>query len=580
MAYKDGFKVGYEMSKIEIPSMSAELAQYQKSIDQKKLLKAQGKAAEAATREGIIEAKSKNMTFFTTGFDDTGISDYDALADKVINTFDNASAMNNWKFRNGEMSKEEYERDQNKLIRAFGGINSVYENINSKATGQEALSKEGKDNIVNTFKAELIELYGNRISFDYENGEVKMNTIGPNGQEISAFPTLLKSLTTNDVGADIDSAVDDLLKEKGYSEYLSEDGSKKFLDYSLNDENVLDLVSRKVNAFNENQVIDAAFKLGLYSTDPNDKDAEYMDFLSWTTIDKKKMDEIKGSVKIAMAEHTREMFDLKFGSRTQKLDKPEETLLPTAVQGATVEPADINKTFFQAQEGKLYKAITNYGNPFAEGTSEEVKNKYAEFNPDLVELVTVKDADGWDSVEKNRDKPKKRLQLIPKDKLNINAINVPVAFDSKEIMGLGISSSSDKQWDNIDGFVVIKRKRARVIDKVEEPNEYSIRLRGSVLDYEGKLKEASKTAKTGQGTEFSAQVQEQSFKRTDDISAPIKDSELGRVWSIYIEKNKELSAAYQKILRRAQAENPSIRLNDPKVSRELIGQTIEQFFLK
>ena len=155
MAYKDGFKVGYEMSKIEIPSMSAELAQYQKSIDQKKLLKAQGKAAEAATREGIIEAKSKNMTFFTTGFDDTGISDYDALADKVINTFDNASAINNWKFRNGEMSKEEYDRSQNKLIRAFGGINSVYENINSKATGQETLSKEGKDNIVNTFKAEL-----------------------------------------------------------------------------------------------------------------------------------------------------------------------------------------------------------------------------------------------------------------------------------------------------------------------------------------------------------------------------------------------------------------------------------------
>jgi hypothetical protein len=570
MAYKDGFKVGYEMSKIEIPSMSAELAQYQKSIDQKKLLKAQGKAAEAATREGIIEAKSKNMTFFTTGFDDTGISDYDALADKVINTFDNASAMNNWKFRNGEMSKEEYERDQNKLIRAFGGINSVYENINSKATGQEALSKEGKDNIVNTFKAELIELYGNRVSFDYENGEVKMTTIGPNGQEISAVPTLLKSLTTNDVGADINSAVKELVESKGTYKYFTEDFSKKITTYSFNDKNVLDLVGVTVNSFNENQVIDAAFKLGILSTDPKEaeenEDVEYMDFLSWATVDKEKIDKLKGSVKQAMADHTKEMFRLKFSSEQMKPEKAEDTLIVSPITtDVTVGQADIAKTFFEAQEGEEgFKSVENKTNPFADpNITEEVTNAFAEFNPDLVE----------------KDEASGKFKMIDPNSLDIKAVNVPLPFSAKEIMNIGVSSSSDKQWDNIDGFVLVKSKVNDVDDEGETiPSNYSIRLRGSVISDKGKAKESAQTTKEGQGIAVQAEVVEQSFSRIDDVSAPIGDQELGRVWNLYIGKNEELSRAYQLMLNRAKTEN--LDLSDPSVSRRIIGQTIEQFFSK
>lgn len=570
MAYKDGFKVGYEMSKIEIPSMSAELAQYQKSIDQKKLLKAQGKAAEATTREGIIESKSKNMTFFTTGFDDTGISDYDALGDKVLNTFDNASAMNNWKFRNGEMSKEEYERSQNKLIRAFGGINSIYENINSKATGQEALSKEGKDNIVNTFKAELIELYGNRISFDYENGEVKMNTIGPNGQEISAVPTLLKSLTTNDVGADINSAVEELVDSKGTSKYFNEDFSKKYTSYSFNDKNVLDLVGVTVNSFNENQVIDAAFKLGILSTDPKEaeenEDVEYMDFLSWATVDKEKIDKLKGSVKQAMADHTKEMFRLKFSSEQMKPEKAEDTLITSPITtDVTVEQADIVKTFFEAQEGDEFKTVENTTNPFAdENTNKEVTKAFAEFNPDLVEI----------------DEKSKKLRMIDPNSLDIKAVNVPLPFSAKEIMNIGVSSSSDKQWDNIDGFVLVKSKFNDVDEDDGEiiPSNYSIRLRGSVISDKGKAKESAQTTKEGQGIAVQAEVVEQSFSRIDDVSAPIGDQELGRVWNLYISKNEELSRAYQLMLNRAKTEN--LDLSDPGVSRRIIGQTIEQFFSK
>jgi hypothetical protein len=571
MAWKDGFKVGYEMSKIEIPSMSAELAQYQKSIDQRKLLKAQGEAAEASRRASVIDATGKNMSFFTTGFDDTGISDYDALADKVLNTFDNASAMNNWKFRNGQMSEEEYKGSQNKLIRAFGNINSVYENINSKATEQAKLSEEGKDNIVNTFKAELIELYGNRVSFEYENGEVKMTTIGPNGQEITAAPSLLKSLSTNDAGADINSAVEELVRSKGTSKYFNEDFSKKYTSYSFNDKNVLDLVGVTVNSFNENQVIDAAFKLGILSTDPKEAEEnegiEYMDFLSWSTVDKDKIDKLKGSVKQAMADHTKEMFRLKFSSEQMKPEKAEDTLIVSPITtDATLEQADIAKTFFEAQEGEgAFKSIENTTNPFADpNITEAVTNAFAEFNPDLVE----------------KDEESGKFKMIDPNTLDIKAVNVPLPFSAKEIMNIGVSSSSDKQWDNIDGFVLVKSKIDDVDDEEGEiiPSNYSIRIRGSVISDKGKAKESAQTAKQGQGVSVQAEVVEQSFSRIDDVSAPIGDQELGRVWSVYISKNKELSKAYQLMLNRAKTEN--LDLSDPSVSRRIIGQTIEQFFSK
>ena len=571
MAWKDGFKVGYEMSKIEIPSMSAELAQYQKSIDQKKLLKAQGEAAEAARKEGVIDATGKNMTFFTTGFDDTGMSDYDAFADKILNTFDNASAMNNWKFRNGQMSEEEYKRDQNKMVRAFGGMNSVYQNIESKANGQAELSKEGKDNIVNTFKAELIELYGKHIAFDYENGELKMTTIGPNGQEISAVPSILKSLTTNDSGADINSAVEELVNSKGTSKYFNEDFSKAYTTYSFNDKNVLDLVGVTVNSFNENQVVDAAFKLGLLSTDPNDKDAEYMDFLSWSTVDKEKVDKLKGSVKQAMADHTKEMFRLKFSSEQMKPDKDDEdSLMPVAITKANdpgVEYADGIKA------GKEYDSDSILGTMIT-ARGKELTNSAIEENVDAL------DGNQQARLKKlNYDLYDKDGTYIGNDKskVKVYALNTPTVFSAKELQDIAISSSSDKQWKSVNGFVLVKNLQAGsasgLLTREGVSSPYNIRIKGNVSSSITTTKEQAGVDAQGKDYKPSVTETEKTEKLTPDVSNPLQDDSLFPLWQQYINKNTQIRDAFNMIKNKKESDGED--MNDPSVFRNAIGETLE-----
>jgi hypothetical protein len=578
MAWKDGFKVGYEMSKIEIPSMSAELAQYQKSIDQKKLLKAQGKAAEAARKEGVIDATGKNMTFFTTGFDDTGMSDYDAFADKILNTFDNASAMNNWKFRNGQMSEEEYKRDQNKMVRAFGSLNSVYQNIQSKATGQETLSQEGKDNIVNTFKAELIELYGKNISFQYENGELKMTTIGPNGQEVVAVPSILKSLTTNDSGADINSAVEELVNSKGTSKYFNEDFSKKYTSYSFNDKNVLDLVSVTVNSFNENQVVDAAFKLGLLTTDPKEakenEGVEYMDFLSWSTVDKEKIDELKVSVKQAMADHTKEMFRLKFSSEQMKPEKDDkDSLIPIAITKANdpgIEYADGIKA------GKEYDSDSILGTILTASGKE------------LTNSAVIKNVEGLDDKQEARFK-KINYDLYDesgnyigneKSKVKIYALNTPSVLTSKELQDISISSSSDKKWKSISGFVLVKNLGAGDRSGTLKPkgvvSPYNIRIKGNVSSSVTTTKEqAGVGAKDKEGKDYKMDVSstEKTEKVTPDVSNPLNDSDLFSLWRYYASKNSQIRDAFTMV--KTKKESNGEDMSDPNVFRNAIGETLE-----
>ena len=576
MAWKDGFKVGYEMSKIEIPSMSAELAQYQKSIDQRKLLKAQSQATEAARKEGIISKAQEKMTFFTTGFDDTGISDYDAFADKVLNTFDNASAMNNWKFRNGQMSDEEYKRDQNKMIRAFGGMNSIYQNIEAKAVGQAELSKEGKDNIVNTFKAELIELYGKQVSFSYENGELKMTTIGPNGQEVSAVPSILKSLTTNDSGADIDSAVKELVDSKGTSKYFNEDFSKTYTTYSFNDKNVLDLVSVKVNGFNENQVVDAAFKLGLYTTDPEagkEEGVEYMDFLSWSTIDKKKIDEMRGAVKQAMAEHTKDLFRLKFSSEQIKPEKEEDSLMAIPITKANDPGVDYADGI---------KVGNEYDSDSILGTMLTARG---------VELTNSAVKDNVKSLDGNQRSAFKKLNydLYDKDgmyigddksKVQIYALNTPPLLNSKELEDISISSSSDKKWKSISGFVLVKNLAAvdsnGVLKEEGVVSPYNIRIKGNVSSSVTTTKEqAGVGVEDKEGKEYKMDVSstEKTEKLNPDVSNPLNDSSLFSLWRDYASKNPQIRDAFTMV--KTKKESNGEDMSDPLVFRNAIGETLE-----
>lgn len=561
MAWKDGFKVGFESGRIEIPSMSAQLSQYQKSIDQEKMLKAQQKKAEMDRIYAVADKSDiETSVIFKENFDDTGIADYDVLGSKMLESYRNFTLRNTFLFKNGQLDEDQYKANQRGALAGFSKFKDIYQNINKKAEGQVALQNQGKDNIVNTFRSEMLADFAGNIRFgvDPKTNLPIMSTIDKNGKEIIAPTSFIQSLVTNDSGADIDSAVEELVKEKGFSEALSKDQYKKYIDYSGNTEMLRSLVSKKAGSFNEAQVIDAAFKLGILSDDEefakDNKDVEYMNYQSWGTLDREKITELRGKVIDGMSKYTEEMLDFKFGSRVNKPEKEETKLIQTPV---TVEPTfereGIIQTFFAAQ---AKDNINNLQDP--------------SLDPDDIKEFKKKNSDLYD------DKG-----LIPAENLDIKAVNVPIPFSAKEIMNIGISSSSDKQWDNIDGFVLVKSKKTTIENDGSETysyGPYNIRLRGSVISDKGQMQEKAQTPKVGESTMVEAKVQEQRFERADDISSPIADKELTRVWNVYLGKNQQIAKAYETILQRARQEN--LNLSDPAVSRQLIGQTIEQFFTK
>ena len=132
MAWKDGFKIGYETGRIEIPSNSEQLNQFQKSIDQEKLLKAQKEQAEIDRMNKSIDDVDADVgVIFKEDFDDTGIFDVDVFADKLLESFRNATLKNTYIYSNKGMSEQQYKANQRGILASYSSYKNIYQNIRS-----------------------------------------------------------------------------------------------------------------------------------------------------------------------------------------------------------------------------------------------------------------------------------------------------------------------------------------------------------------------------------------------------------------------------------------------------------------
>jgi hypothetical protein len=576
MAWEDGFKVGYEMNKVEIPSMNANLAAYQKTINVNKQVQAQREQAQMDSMEKYLNAANKRAddSLFSINFDSTGIANADISVDKLSKSLGEISAYNNWRYRRGEMSEDEHTKAQRLLVSNVTKFSGFYNEIDERNKAIGELQASGNDNKVNGFRSEILEFTLNNLSVSAKpEGSMLMSTIDNDGNVISGGPSMMQSLLNVDQGVNIDAALEDIIDDKGDFEKLNAVTGVKTVKYNINTEMVRPLVEVQVKGFTEAQIVDAAFDLSIVTDDEKEaerKGIEYINATKWVSFTPEKINELKEQVIGAMEKYTLEKYDLKFGSKALAPKSVEESLFSSPITfEAKEDTSSIVNTFFESQS---YKDLTNTTNPLADpNMKEDRKAAFVKFNSDLVEDEIKYD-------ENNKETSRKKVVIDP-SKLSINAVNVPIPFSAKEIMGLGVNSSSKKQWDNIDGFVVVKRKTPYIPDPGEpERHQYSIRVRGSVISDTENTKVETGTPQIGSGTNVSAQVKEQSFDRTDDISAPINDADLTRVWGVFIGKNEQLKKAYTKAFARATKEN--LNTSDVNVSRTIIGKTLEEFFTK
>ena len=317
----------------------------------------------------------------------------------------------------------------------------------------------------------------------------------------------------------------------------------------LRTDNIKSLVKKKAGVFNEAQVVDAAFKLGILTDDEelaNPKEGvEYMNYLSWATLDREKITDLKGKVIDKMTEYTEEMLDLKFSSKQQKPTKEDKPSFDLPVVAKTgIETKDLYTTIMKA---------SGLEESTDEAVSTEQKKELAKNNPDLFNSVGVM-----------------------KSGIKISRIDLPTDFSQSDISSLGIISTSEKEWKNIEGVHLLELGKT-YLDGGNQVKKFGFRLHGSVLDKKAKVSEGATTVSVGENIQIKAGTEEVRYDTMEDVSKPIDNKQLGRVFKSLIKNNDELKRNYE--IAKKRAEDSLLDTSKPEVLNYIIGTTIEEFYI-
>ena len=208
-----------------------------------------------------------------------------------------------------------------------------------------------------------------------------------------------------------------------------------------------------------------------------------------------------------------------------------------------------------------------------------------------VELTNSAVKDNVKSLDGNQQSAFKKLNydLYDKDgmyigddksKVQIYALNTPPLLNSKELEDISISSSSDKKWKSISGFVLVKNlaavNRNGVLKEEGVVSPYNIRIKGNVSSSVTTTKEqAGVGAKDKEGKDYKMDVSstEKTEKLNPDVSNPLNDSSLFSLWRDYASKNPQIRNAFTMV--KTKKESNGEDMSDPLVFRNAIGETLE-----
>ena len=576
MAWEDGFKVGYEMNKVEIPSMNANLAQYQKTIDINKQVKAQQQMAQQKAMDDYLAAANKKAdeSLFAIKFDNTGVAEADASVDKLVKNFGEISAYNNWRLRRGDIDADEHTKIQRLLTANATRFAGFWNNIDDRNKIIEGYQAEGKDNKVNGFRSELLENMLKNFSVSAKpDGSMVISTIDDEGKVVSGSPAMMQALLATDVGADVDAALKDIIEDKGTWEELNATTGVKTETYNFNTKMVKPLVEAQVKGFTEAQIVDAALDLSVITSDKKEaerKGIEYVSPTKWLSYRPEDINELKEKVIDAMEGYTIEKYDLMFGIKALQPKADDESITPVAITKAAdpgIQYADGLKP------GAEYDSNSILGTMM---TARGVKLT----NSSVVDNYKFLDSDQKASFKKlNYDLYDKGGNYIGNDKTKVKvyALNTPTVFSAKELQDIAISSSSDRQWKSINGFVLVKNLKAGdtsgLLTREGFSSPYNIRIKGNVSSSVTTTKEEAGVIEQGKEYTIDVTSTEKTEKITPDVSNPLEDDSLFPLWQQYINKNAQIRDAFNMVKNKKESDGEN--MNDPSVFRNAIGETLE-----
>lgn len=324
MAYEGGFQIGKEIGAINIPSMNPQLEMYTKLNAQKLALQKQQEAKKQENINKIIEDQLKqNEEFiYEDKIEDVGLQNPDQAAAKLQSVIKNAYETDTFLFANGALTERDYMSNNSRRKASVLEIADIFKNANEFINDHSDLSKQGKSNFLNGYKADMIKNYMDHIAFKNNlNGTTEISTIDENGVRINMLSSKMKDVTQAEVGLNPDDIVNKLVSESGYIKYDSKSGKYRYTDFATSqfgDKSSIERMNRLIDAsfegYTDGQYMDLLNKLGGV-TDNEDEAKKYglihIDSSNFLTKDKNEIKLIKEKAREKMSEYLEDRLMIK-----------------------------------------------------------------------------------------------------------------------------------------------------------------------------------------------------------------------------------------------------------------------------
>lgn len=270
-SYSEGFKIGYSAN-APLAGISEGIKMFTQEYRRQQEI---GRQRQEDYDKARSEFKSKQEETYGKYakedlYDNTGITDFDALGDKFTKSALETYEINEFAFRNGFIDESQLTARNNTIKAQSQKLTKIFEEANTMLEQKEKLEAQGLGNMLNDVKLDLLDDFSKNVKVSSGLDGLYMSTIGKDGKQKNISVSEFSKILQADPGVDMQKDLDALLKLGGYKEYKTKDGKRIVRSFDRNDELGTSLIKTKVEGYTDQQVIDAMFELGLATDDPKE----------------------------------------------------------------------------------------------------------------------------------------------------------------------------------------------------------------------------------------------------------------------------------------------------------------------
>jgi hypothetical protein len=392
-SYSEGFKLGYSAN-APIAGISEGIQKFTQEYRKQEEIGRQRQEAYDSARSEFKKKQEETYGKYSKEdlYDNTGITDFDTLGDKFTKSARETYEINEFAFRNGFIDESELTARNNTLKAQSQKLTKVFDQANKMLEEKDKLETQGLGNKLNDIRLDLLEDFSKNVKVSAGLDGLYMSTIGKDGQQKNISASEFSKILEADSGVDMQKDLDDLLKLGGYREYTTKDGKRKVRSYDRNDELGTSLIKTKVEAYTDQQVIDAMFELGLATDNPEEAKEDVKLIGSKNIFDFEVSDETRGQLTTAMQDKLSEQQRFKMISTEAKPeDKPVDKSLVSTSRITNADASDGKGDRIRFSPNKLQGLQMSYIQKY-KGFQESIEEQIAKDNLVGYEVDARKDA--------------------------------------------------------------------------------------------------------------------------------------------------------------------------------------------